>query len=152
MVCVIFTERQKSELNKLFTKLLIHREGIFLIVAFFVYCILVYALQLQCPIYYVTGISCPGCGMTRAMFSILRFDFEKATYYHPLIYFCIAILPIMFIVHIKKMHRAKKVLTIGISVVFIVTYLYRFIILKSTVLLFNPEDGIFFRLISRIFS
>ncbi|MBQ8624945.1 MAG: DUF2752 domain-containing protein [Agathobacter sp.] len=38
----------------------------------------------KCPYDYIFGISCPGCGMTRAFLSLLRFDFASAFYYHPL--------------------------------------------------------------------
>lgn len=37
-----------------------------------------------CPIRFVTGISCPGCGLTRAWLSALQFDFAAAMAYHPL--------------------------------------------------------------------
>ena len=37
-----------------------------------------------CPIRLFTGISCPGCGMTRAWMCVLSLDFDKAFYYHPL--------------------------------------------------------------------
>ena len=43
------------------------------------------ALQLAgitCPIKYITGISCPGCGMTRAWLSVLRLDIAAAFGYH----------------------------------------------------------------------
>ena len=41
-------------------------------------------LMYHCPFSYIIGISCPGCGMTRALFSVLLFDFTSAFYYHPL--------------------------------------------------------------------
>ncbi len=37
-----------------------------------------------CPIKAVTGIPCPGCGMTRAWLSVLRLDIRKAFAYHPM--------------------------------------------------------------------
>ena len=37
-----------------------------------------------CPIRLVTGVSCAGCGMTRAWLSVLRLDLRQAFYYHPL--------------------------------------------------------------------
>ncbi len=40
----------------------------------------------RCPIQLVFGIPCPGCGMTRAAFALLRLDFAKAFYWHPMIY------------------------------------------------------------------
>ena len=32
--------------------------------------------KIYCPIYKFTGLSCPGCGNTRATFALLRFDFK----------------------------------------------------------------------------
>lgn len=37
-----------------------------------------------CPMAVVTGIPCPGCGMTRATLSALHGDFATAFRYHPL--------------------------------------------------------------------
>ncbi len=37
-----------------------------------------------CPIKHMLGISCFGCGMTRAFISILKFDFPSAFMYNPL--------------------------------------------------------------------
>lgn len=37
-----------------------------------------------CPIRFVTGISCPGCGMTRAWVELLRLHPLAALAYHPL--------------------------------------------------------------------
>ena len=42
------------------------------------------ALGIGCPIKFITGISCPGCGMTRAWLEALRLDFDAALAYHPL--------------------------------------------------------------------
>ena len=38
----------------------------------------------RCPFKAVTGIPCPGCGMTRAVLSACKGDFRGAFYYHPL--------------------------------------------------------------------
>lgn len=37
-----------------------------------------------CPFALVTGAACPGCGMTRAVSSLLRGDLSLALDYHPL--------------------------------------------------------------------
>ena len=37
-----------------------------------------------CPFRAVTGIPCPGCGMTRAWLSALAFDFSAAFSQHPM--------------------------------------------------------------------
>ena len=36
-----------------------------------------------CPFRFFFGISCPGCGMTRALLAALRLDFAAAFSYHP---------------------------------------------------------------------
>jgi len=38
-----------------------------------------------CPIALVTGVPCPGCGMTRAASALIRGDIALALDYHPLI-------------------------------------------------------------------
>lgn len=50
-----------------------------------------------CPIYRLTGVPCPGCGMTRALMRLCVFDFASAWYYHPLVFFLP--LPILYIAH-----------------------------------------------------
>lgn len=39
------------------------------------------------PYKYITGISCAGCGMTRAWIALLHFDINTAFMYHPLFSF-----------------------------------------------------------------
>ena len=39
-----------------------------------------------CPINHFTGYLCPGCGVTRCLFSILELHFEKAFYYNQLVF------------------------------------------------------------------
>ena len=38
-----------------------------------------------CPFALLTGIACPGCGMTRAASYLVRGDFSTALTYHPLV-------------------------------------------------------------------
>ena len=43
-----------------------------------------YALDIGCAFRFVTGVPCPGCGMTRAWLAALRGDLAAAVAYHPL--------------------------------------------------------------------
>lgn len=38
----------------------------------------------RCPFKAISGIPCPGCGMTRAVLSACKGDFREAFRYHPL--------------------------------------------------------------------
>lgn len=46
--------------------------------------VVLYLTDIGCVFRTVTGIPCPGCGMTRAWLAALRFDFAAALAYHPL--------------------------------------------------------------------
>ena len=46
--------------------------------------LVLYVTGIGCPIKFATGISCPGCGMTRAWLSALSLRFDLALAYHPL--------------------------------------------------------------------
>ena len=46
------------------------------------YLVLLKLTGMTCLIKSTFGVSCPGCGMTRACFSALTFNFKQAFYYH----------------------------------------------------------------------
>ena len=45
-------------------------------------------LPLPCVFRLITGLKCPGCGVTRMCLSLLEFDFVSSFYYNPVI-FCL---------------------------------------------------------------
>ncbi|MDO4460570.1 MAG: DUF2752 domain-containing protein [Clostridia bacterium] len=103
-----------------------------------------------CPVKLLTGISCAGCGMTRAWISLLRLDFTEAFHYHP---FFAA--PAIFVVSyiLKKNGHEKKfrISCIVIVILLLVVWVIR---------LFNPDgivefalkDGLIYRVLNRIYS
>ena len=40
---------------------------------------------LKCPVNYVTGLSCPGCGSQRTIHELLHLNFKEAFAYNPLL-------------------------------------------------------------------
>lgn len=81
-----------------------------------------------CPIRNITGLPCPGCGMTRAFLSLAKFDLAAALEYHPLFW----LIPLIFIVVIFR-HRValfkrlatNKPLIWGIVSLFFLVYGWR---------------------------
>ena len=72
------------------------KEKIFIIATLFVYGLLLKLFDVNCPIKFFTGISCPGCGMTRAVISCLKLDFASAFAHHPMV-FSLPVLAVYFI-------------------------------------------------------
>ena len=58
----------------------------------------------------ITGFPCPGCGLTRAGFALLRGDFRRAFEIHPFIY-AIALLFLLFCVYRYILQKSQKVFT-----------------------------------------
>ncbi|HIX91233.1 MAG TPA: DUF2752 domain-containing protein [Candidatus Agathobaculum pullicola] len=52
-----------------------------------------------CPVQHFTGVPCPGCGLSRAVFALLRLDFWTAFRYNPMIY---VLLPVVLLVLFRK--------------------------------------------------
>ena len=74
-----------------------------LIIYFFVYKLT--GLAIQCPIHYLTNYYCPGCGVTRMLFSIIKLDFYQAFRFNPLVFILLVIYIIYFI--IKYVFKVK---------------------------------------------
>ena len=100
-----------------------------------------------CPIRLVTGVSCAGCGMTRAWLSVLRLDLRQAFYYHPLfllppvgaaLWLCRKKLP-------RKFLKGCMYAMIG---AFLIVYVYRMFRGDGNVVAFDPRSGLAFRVIS----
>lgn len=56
--------------------------------------------SIPCLFHELTGLYCPGCGITRLFFSLLKFDFYQAFRYNPLIFILIILCLIYWIIKI----------------------------------------------------
>ena len=82
-----------------------------------------------CVIKSITGIPCPGCGLTRAYLALLHGDIKGAWNFHPLFWF-IGPLIIFIFVFREKLQKNKKAQMIicSFSLVLIIgVYIYRMI-------------------------
>ena len=104
---------------------------------------------ITCPIKFLTGISCAGCGMSRAWLALLHLDIRKAFAYHPLFFTP----PIFMIVWMQKRYIKEKVyknFIFTMIALYVSVYFVRLIILKDDIVVFHPENGFIFRIISKI--
>ena len=109
------------------------------------------ALQLAgitCPIKFITGISCPGCGMTRAWLSLLlRGDLEAAFHYHPLFWILIPAVPLFLYRH-RFSERTRKNAGYALILLFFAVYALRMASPEDAVVVFRPEDGLIGRILA----
>lgn len=72
--------------------------------AILLYTFVLYFLPISCVFLSLTGMKCPGCGMTRAVVSALRLDFKGAFGYHKMFWS----LPFLYIAFLKDGKLFKK--------------------------------------------
>lgn len=55
-----------------------------------------YGFSINCFFHELTGFYCPGCGITRCLFSLLKLDFYEAFMYNQLVFIMLPFLVILF--------------------------------------------------------
>ncbi|MBQ6718351.1 MAG: DUF2752 domain-containing protein [Clostridia bacterium] len=60
------------------------KNKLMLTAVYIVFLLIFWGLKLPCIYKHFLGIECLGCGMSRAYFSVLKFDFAAAFNYHPM--------------------------------------------------------------------
>lgn len=103
----------------------------------------------HCPIKSIIGLSCPTCGITRAIICAVQLNFEKAFHYHMLW----PIVPIGFIFYIlyelKIIKINKKVLLSIAYIICIINLVYYFYRLfsGSNIVYFDFTESLIYKLI-----
>ena len=102
-------------------------------------------LGVTCPIRFLTGVSCPGCGMSRAWLAALRMDWGAAFAFHPLF-----LLPVPAAGLLLFQRRTPSGLfRWGMGIIcalFLIVYIARIITPENTVVEFDPSQGLIWRL------
>jgi hypothetical protein len=123
-------------------------ELVQIVLAILLACIILYITRIGCPIRFLTGICCPGCGITRAILSLLQGDLQKAIYFHPLFWF-----PFIFVVlWLYRRHFSAaqtKLFLIAAIVLYLLVYLVR-LTTGSDVVVCRPEDGLIYKIIKYV--
>ena len=122
-----------------------YREALTAVLAIALIYIVFYIVGVGCPIKFLTGISCAGCGMTRAYLSLLRLDVAAAFHYHPL--FLLPPLVLLLVLFRKRVpDKIYKLLLFTITGVFLIIYLLRLFDVTDTVVVFEPTRGFIYRI------
>lgn len=83
--------------------------------------------RIPCIFYEITGLYCPGCGVTRMFFSIINLDFYQAFRYNPLVFIILTLYIIYLIIKIIAKLLFKKNLKIPqviLNIIIILLILY----------------------------
>ena len=110
-------------------------------VAFILYAV----IEIPCPIKYLTGISCAGCGMTRALRAFVSGDISAAFLYHPvwpIVPIGAVILPVFAATRKRRAFDVTLYTFIGILAV---TYIIRIIFFRDATVSFDPSQGLIVR-------
>ncbi len=108
----------------------------------------VFYLTHGCPIRFFTGIACPGCGMSRALFALFRLDFSLAFEMHPLVF----LLPVAAVIYFTRRLIPKRVLRLLYSfalILLLTVYILR-ITADGNVVYADFESGMLFRLFNKL--
>lgn len=98
-------------------------------------------LGVTCPIRALTGVSCAGCGMSRAWLSLLRLDLASAFRYHPLFLFPVpAALLLLF-----RSRLDRNLFRLGLGALcaaFVIVYFVRLFTPGDPVVVWEPAQGL----------
>ena len=127
-----------------------YSSAVFAVLIIVLFYLLLFCLGITCPIKFLFGISCPGCGMTRAWLHVLRFDFLGAFSYHPL-WICLPLFVVGYwALSRKKFVRACRVLAWMFACLMMGVYFWRALHDSLGVVVFAPSQGAFFRAVRQV--
>ncbi len=111
--------------------------------------VIIESFGVTCPIKYITGISCAGCGMSRAWIALLHFNIHDAFMYHPL-FFLPPVVVIVMLLKSKINIKIYKIFMFTMAGAFVIVYLYRMFIGTGDIVVFEPQNNILFRIIRKL--
>lgn len=132
-------------------RLLKKKEVMYAAIAVVILYAFFYAAGIGCPIKYFTGISCAGCGMTRAWIAAAKLNFKEAMDYHPLFWTVPEALATWF----YRRHIRRKIFNTLVFILiaaFIVVYIYRMFNGGNSIVVFEPWKSVPARIFDIIFN
>ncbi|MCR2806897.1 DUF2752 domain-containing protein [Paenibacillus soyae] len=74
-------------------------------------------LGIPCVFHEVTGLYCPGCGVTRAAASLLQFDLVQAFRYNALLFLLLPLYALYVVMQKKQWRRSSQALMTGMVII-----------------------------------
>ena len=100
-----------------------------LIIAFLILVVFVYKSDpakgpiLPCLFHTITGLHCPGCGMTRAVNALMHFNFKEAAGYNILPFILIPMLSVFYI--FRKNTKKREPIAIAMVIIAVLFMILR---------------------------
>lgn len=121
------------------------KHGWTALAAIVLFYLIVESLGVTCPIRFLTGVSCAGCGMSRAWLALLRGDLAEAVRFHPL--FWLPVPGAALLLFRRRIPRRVFVWGMGgVCALFLGVYLVRLLDPEDAVVVFQPSAGLLARL------
>lgn len=95
----------KAEQKQRLKKSVLTAGGIALCFVIYIAVYLITGQGIPCVFRVLTGLQCPGCGMTHAIGALLHLDFSGAFHYNPL---CLSIVPLLLLYLLFRCIRYVK--------------------------------------------
>ncbi len=113
--------------------------------------VFLYITKIGCPIKRVTGISCPGCGMTRAVFAIVTLQVQKAFVCHPM-FWILPVIVVLYFLWDRIPEKIQKVL-LGAGIFLCMgIYILRMLNPNDHIVVCHPKEGLFVQLVNKIIN
>ncbi len=91
------------------------------------------SMRWPCVFRAMTGLPCPGCGLSRAWLSALHLDFYGAFSYHPM-FWGIPVMALIWLFSGSKIPRWGVIAVIAIAMLYFVCYIIRLVQFHNGVL------------------
>lgn len=121
-----------------------HRSDLIAIATIAAMYLVLFLVGITCPIKWFTGVSCPGCGMSRAWFRVLHLDLPGAWDFHPL-FWSVPFLLAAFLLRYRFPVVWKCTVSVAV-VLFFLVYLLRMFDDTCSIVVFEPQNFLFYRI------
>ncbi len=103
-------------------------------------------LKIPCPIKLITGVSCAGCGFTRACICLVNLDIKGAFEYYPL-FWLIPFFGLLFVKRFREDKKSRNILFIILISLLIAVYILRLLDTSDSVVVFDVKEGLIYKVL-----